>query len=489
MKRQRHISLFISRLILFWLVLGFLQIFNVPLGIQEAAAQQVTIIGSWVSGTTHTAESGTNRALIFTAHTESSTAGTNLASVTYGGQAMTKIVDWEYFVSYNEYTAAFILDEAGIAAATTSTFVVTWGTAPDGTPAFSSVFLSDVNQSSLVGDTGTGGSTVATAETTPLSTNSGDMAFVAGTCGNTGTYSTINGFTAAIELAPSSADGVCGYLAATGGSVTPGVSHTNVNRQSVIGFVVQPVTAVNQAPVLDPIGNQSVNEGQLLQFTVTASDPDPGDTLTYSATNLPTGASFDPLTQIFTWAPDFGQEGSYPNVTFTVTDDGTPVESDSEAITITVIGPTANWGDDAQNGTATTTAHSRAMGGTSPDIDNVEIQSISIYLGAQTGDVRLAVYTGGALDNPTAATLLWDAGTVNPNGIEGWYTINHPAGGVSWPRNTVTWLAWKRNTGVAVYYSTSSADAGDFQTARGRHNNNFSQLPGDAFPSTYGDIG
>ncbi|MHC4637759.1 MAG: putative Ig domain-containing protein, partial [Planctomycetota bacterium] len=96
------------------------------------------------------------------------------------------------------------------------------------------------------------------------------------------------------------------------------------------------VNHVNLAPVLDPVGDKTVDEAQLLQFTVTASDPDTGDTLTYSATNLPTGATFDPLTQIFTWTPDYTQAGSYPNVTFTVTDDGTPVESDSEAITITV---------------------------------------------------------------------------------------------------------------------------------------------------------
>ena len=129
------------------------------------------------------------------------------------------------------------------------------------------------------------------------------------------------------------------------------------------------------------------------------------------------------------------------------------------------------------------------MGGTSPNVDNMEIKSISIYLGAQTGNVRLAVYTGGALDNPTAATLLWDAGTVNPNGTAGWYTISHPSGGVSWPKNTVTWLAWKRNTGVAVYYSTSSASAGNFQTARGRNSNTFNQSPTVAFPSTYGQTG
>jgi hypothetical protein len=76
------------------------------------------------------------------------------------------------------------------------------------------------------------------------------------------------------------------------------------------------VSSDNLAPVLDPVGNKSVNEGQLLQFTVTASDPD-GDNLTYSAGSLPAGASFDPGTQTFTWTPGYSQSGTYSNVLFT----------------------------------------------------------------------------------------------------------------------------------------------------------------------------
>ena len=91
----------------------------------------------------------------------------------------------------------------------------------------------------------------------------------------------------------------------------------------------------NAPPVLDPIGNKSVNEGELLEFMVTATDPD-GDSLTYAASNLPTGASFNATTHTFTWTPGYGQEGSYTNLLFTVTDDGTPPVSDSETMTITV---------------------------------------------------------------------------------------------------------------------------------------------------------
>ncbi|MBW1836922.1 MAG: hypothetical protein JRI99_08245, partial [Deltaproteobacteria bacterium] len=48
------------------------------------------------------------------------------------------------------------------------------------------------------------------------------------------------------------------------------------------------------------------------------------------------GATFDPATQVFSWMPAYGQTGVYPNVLFTVTDDGDPAASDSETITIEV---------------------------------------------------------------------------------------------------------------------------------------------------------
>lgn len=80
------------------------------------------------------------------------------------------------------------------------------------------------------------------------------------------------------------------------------------------------VTDVNRLPIFDPIGNKVADEGELLQFTATANDPD-SDTLSYSATGLPHGATFDPLTGLFRWVPDYYQSGKpSPLVTFKVTD-------------------------------------------------------------------------------------------------------------------------------------------------------------------------
>jgi hypothetical protein len=92
--------------------------------------------------------------------------------------------------------------------------------------------------------------------------------------------------------------------------------------------------AANRPPVLDPIGAKNVNEGEILEFVVTATDPD-GNGLTFSAGNLPSGATFDPATQTFTWNTGYGDVGNY-DVLFTVTDNGVPPASDSETVTITV---------------------------------------------------------------------------------------------------------------------------------------------------------
>ncbi|MFC2028214.1 LamG-like jellyroll fold domain-containing protein, partial [Chloroflexota bacterium] len=90
-------------------------------------------------------------------------------------------------------------------------------------------------------------------------------------------------------------------------------------------------TKINQAPVFNSIGNKSVEEGQLLQFTISATDPD-GDALTYTALKLPSGASFDTQSRTFSWTPNYSQTG-YFNVHFEVSDGKA---TDSENITVAV---------------------------------------------------------------------------------------------------------------------------------------------------------
>jgi hypothetical protein len=93
------------------------------------------------------------------------------------------------------------------------------------------------------------------------------------------------------------------------------------------------VSAVNDAPVLAPIGNKTIAKGKTLTFTATATDVDAGQTKTFALVTPPSGATIGASTGAFTWTPS-------ATGTFTfkvrVTDNGSPVLYDEEQITVTV---------------------------------------------------------------------------------------------------------------------------------------------------------
>jgi len=108
--------------------------------------------------------------------------------------------------------------------------------------------------------------------------------------------------------------------------ITFTVSDSEYNVTETITITV---SNVNRAPILNSIGNKQIDENTTLQFTISAADPD-SDSITYSASNLPSGASFDTAT--FSWTPGFDQTGNY-QITFYASDGSL---SDSETISITV---------------------------------------------------------------------------------------------------------------------------------------------------------
>ena len=88
-----------------------------------------------------------------------------------------------------------------------------------------------------------------------------------------------------------------------------------------INVTVNPVD-VNEAPVLEAIGNQTLTEGETLDVNIYATDAD-GDALTFSASNLPSFASLTDNgdgTAILRLEPHFGDHGNYTNIKVTVSD-------------------------------------------------------------------------------------------------------------------------------------------------------------------------
>jgi hypothetical protein len=124
---------------------------------------------------------------------------------------------------------------------------------------------------------------------------------------------------------------------AIGSSGTSNINLSNViisdpNGVEVAANVTNGNVSINSPPILAAIGNKTVNVGQTLTFTISATDAD-GDFLWYSASNLPSGASFSPASQTFLWTPTFTQSGIYPNVHFEVFD-GTLTDFENISITI-----------------------------------------------------------------------------------------------------------------------------------------------------------
>jgi hypothetical protein len=112
--------------------------------------------------------------------------------------------------------------------------------------------------------------------------------------------------------------------------VTFTVSDGKVQDSATITITVAAAPTPNSPPVLGAIGSKSVSENALLSFSVSATDSDSQDTLTYSASGLPNGATFSG--QTFSWKPGYNQAGSYP-VTFVVSDGR---DQASQAVTIAV---------------------------------------------------------------------------------------------------------------------------------------------------------
>jgi len=179
-----------------------------------------------------------------------------------------------------------------------------------------------------------------------------------------------------------------------------------------------------------------VPEGQPLTITLSGSDPD-GDALTYTATELPPGAT---LNSPFTWTPDFDQAGTY-TVTFTASDGSL---TDSETVDITVTNtnrpPTASAGADLSvtlpdaatlNGTATdpdgqslTATWTKVSGpGTVTFGDASAVDTTSTFSAAGSYVLRLTVSDGSLADSddvsvavegipPTPQALITDVSVV-----------------------------------------------------------------------------
>ncbi|MCA9246209.1 MAG: putative Ig domain-containing protein [Planctomycetales bacterium] len=193
--------------------------------------------------------------------------------------------------------------------------------------------------------------------------------------------------------------------------------------------------SANLTPILDPIGDRSVEQLSTLTFMATAMDQDvPPDNLTYSLDpGAPAGAAINPTTGEFTWTPSLSDApGQYP-VTIRVTDDGTPAADDFETFTVTV-------------------------SPLSPVVTTVQALLTDRYDDAeeQNGDVRR---------NSTTLDLLEDNGINQTVGLL-YRNLNIPQGATI-VNASIQFTAYKPNDGdvTAIFQAQSTGDAPLFSSS------------------------
>lgn len=104
-------------------------------------------------------------------------------------------------------------------------------------------------------------------------------------------------------------------------STTDGVSNSSDDEPFTKGTETT-LHINNVAPELAAVGNRAVDEEVPLTFTATASDT-PGDALQFSLSgNVPTGASIDAVTGVFSWTPTEAQGPASYTFTVRVSDSG-----------------------------------------------------------------------------------------------------------------------------------------------------------------------
>jgi hypothetical protein len=102
--------------------------------------------------------------------------------------------------------------------------------------------------------------------------------------------------------------------------------------------VIYQIKALNHKPKLAPIGNQTIDLGNTLTVSVSATDSDPNQSLTFSlAPGSPRGATINPQTGILSWTPDASAGAGNHAITVVATDNGSPSLSDAETFLADVV--------------------------------------------------------------------------------------------------------------------------------------------------------
>lgn len=179
--------------------------------------------------------------------------------------------------------------------------------------------------------------------------------------------------------------------------------------------VPSPPPAANNAPVISGNPPPSVKVGDAYAFTPNASDAD-GDALTFSATNIPSWASFDSSTGRISGVPTLGNIGTFTNIQISVSDGSASASLASFSVEVT------------QTATASTT-----LSWTAPTLNEdgtalTDLAGYKIYYGTASGSYTNQIRIDNpsistyVVENLTPGTYYFAATSLNASGVESRYS-------------------------------------------------------------------
>jgi hypothetical protein len=184
---------------------------------------------------THTAGAGNDRLLVFMVAYENA-SDVAISTVKYGGQSLTRI-NGTAVGSTVVRGELWYLKEAGIVAATNTTFVITYGGTAPTEITYAAATYRNINQTSPVVASTVNSANGASPNplTAAVSVTADGMAVAGALCGNTSTFTWNNGWTEGVDQsAASSASSTADHTVAANGTDTASTTNTNQNREVIV---------------------------------------------------------------------------------------------------------------------------------------------------------------------------------------------------------------------------------------------------------------
>jgi hypothetical protein len=218
------------------------------------------------------------------------------------------------------------------------------GTATVSLPAFAITVTQAANRAPVISGTPSTTATVGQAWSFTPTASDPDGNTLTFTATNRPSWLTLNATTGAMTGTPA---------AANVGTASNIVITVNDGRTSVslAAFSITVAQVANRAPVISGTPSTTATVGQAWSFAPTASDPD-GNTLTFSASNLPAWLTINATTGAVTGTPAAANVGTASNIVITVNDGRTSVSLAAFSITVTSVGngtAELQWSAPSQN--------------------------------------------------------------------------------------------------------------------------------------------